>query len=81
MPLTIPILYGKQFKVPVQMLDPQMSDGTNLRLTNARQYKRQTRTNVGPVQTSEWDKCRTVQTSDQYKHWTSTNVRPVQMSD
>jgi len=32
-------------------LDPQTSDGTNLRLTNVGQYKRQIRTNVGLVQT------------------------------
>ena len=41
-----------------------------MRLTNIGQYKRQTSTNVGPVQTS-----------DQYKRETGTNVGPVQTSD
>ena len=49
--------------VPVQTSDPQTSDGTNLRLTN-----------VGLVQTLDWDKRRTVQTSDQNKPRTSKNV-------
>ena len=58
--------------VLVQTSDPQTSDGTNLRLTNVRQNKRLTRTNVGLVQTSDntnvgQNTRRTVQTSDQYK--------------
>ena len=45
--------------VPVQTLDPQTSDGTNIRLTNVGQYKRWTSTNIGPLQTSDWYKRRT----------------------
>ena len=56
--------------VPVQTSDPHTSDSTNLRHTNVEQYKHQTRTNVGIVQT--WDWC---------KRWTSTNTGPVQMSN
>jgi len=37
----------------------QTSDVTNIRLTNVGQYKRQTSTNVGLVQTSDWHKCQT----------------------
>ena len=66
---------------PVQTSDPQMSDSTNLRLTTVRQYKRRNRTNIGLVQTSNWDKRRTVQTTDQYKRQTRTKVGLVQTSD
>ena len=37
-------------------------------------YKRRTSTNVVIVQTSDWFKCWTVQTSDRYNRQTSTNV-------
>ena len=37
-------------KVTVQTLDPQKSDGTNLRLTHVGQYKRRTDTHIGLVQ-------------------------------
>ena len=49
--------------VPVQTSDPHTSDSTNLRHTNVEQYKHQTTTNVGIVQTP-----------DQYKCQTGTNV-------
>ena len=43
---------------------------TNLRPTNVRQYKRQTRTNIGLVQTSDSTNNRPVETSDQNKRRT-----------
>lgn len=40
-------------KVPVQTLDPQLSEGINIRPTNIGQYKCRTITKVRPVQTSD----------------------------
>ena len=59
-------------KVLVQTSDLQTSDRTNVGLTNIRPYKRRTgqrsdSTNVGLVQTSDWYKRQTVQTSDYSK--------------
>ena len=60
--------------VPVQTLNQQKSDGTNLTC------KRRISTNVRPIQRSDQykrqtnTKVRPVQTSDQYKGQTSTNV-------
>ena len=54
-------------KVPVQTLDPQTSDGTNLRLTNVGQYKCRTRTNVRQYKRRTSTNVRPVQTSDKGK--------------
>ena len=51
--------------------DPKMSEATKVGQYKQRTYKRRTRTNVGLVQTLDWDK-----RLDQYTH-----VRLVQMSD
>ena len=59
-----------QCAVPVQTSDPQTSDFTKVGQYKGRTYKRRIGTNVGQVQTSDWDKRRT-----------STNVGPVQTSD
>ena len=76
----------------VQTSDPHTLNSTKVGLYERRTYKRQTGTNVGLVQTSDWYKRRTgtnvrlVQTSDGYKRQTGTNVgliqtsAPVQMS-
>ena len=45
-------------KVPVQTSDPQTSDFTKVGQYKRRTYKRRTGTNVGQLQTSDWDKCR-----------------------
>ena len=68
--LSVSMLVSK--KEPVQTLD-----GTALRLTNVRKYKRRTRTNVGLAQMSDLYKCLKVHTSRR----TSTNTRPVQTSE
>ena len=56
--------------VPVQMSDAQTSDTTNVGQYKRRMHKRQTSTNVRPVQSS-----------DQYKRQTGTNVGPVKSLD
>ena len=59
-----------------QTSDGQTSDGTNVG-----RKKLRTKTNVGPRQTSDWDKRQTGQTSDQDKRRTGTNIGPRQTSD
>ena len=50
--------------MPVQTLDPQKSDGTNLRLLNVGRYKPKTHTNVGQYKRRTDTNIEIVQTPD-----------------